>query len=321
MTDNWTLAGQQIASAIETFKEFPNTPSQKKTDAHQKDISLPAGTDTPGKFIENILAPNKGLMIAGIRTQSAGFPLIFNNTGSLKDAWADTIYLDVDKKDFDKLSKLSAPELQARLDSRTKETIKAESEQVAKRYKTESAHDHNGEMLKLFIAAKTNNIELVHLDKAEDPKKNAEMITAHQKQKPEDSRYLVLADITDLASLQHAKSLAKELEIPTAAFDKSVHESIFKVRKTGSKKDFDFYLPGNDCYPKIKELLVAADMEDMSKTRSAPQSWVYALASKDRNNVFENTLHYACQPANHAEEKQPAPSLPKTLVNQPSLDK
>ncbi len=320
MTDNWKLAGQQIASAIETFREFPNTPSPRNADTHQKDLTLPAGTDTVGKFIENILVPNKGLMIAGIRTQSADFPLVFNNTGNLKDAWADTIYLDVDKKDFDKLSKLSVPELQARLDSRTKEMIKAESDQVAKKYSTKSAHDHNGELLKLFLEAKTNNIELVHLDKAEDAAKNSIMIAAHQKGKPEDSRYLVLADITDLASLQHAKSLAKELEIPTVAFDKSV-ENAFKARKTDSKKDFDFYLPAGDCYPKIKELLVAADMADMAKTRAAPQSWIYALASKDRNNNFENTLYSSCQPASHEEEKRPSPALPKTLLNQPSLDK
>ena len=140
-----------------------------------------------------------------------------------------------------------------------------------------------GDMRKLVLAAKENNIRIVNIDK-QDPARDleiktsmphryastnftwAENIEEDREQHPE-GKYIVWGGASHLMTNETGiRGLVDEkLGIPVVAFDKRDKYSLPVIENGESKNGADFYLAGGSCYPDMQKLIKFADTNDEAK--------------------------------------------------------
>lgn len=312
-TKEWQTNNPEILKEVANTKPLDEAFSrQYLTNATPKSLSLSASTDTPQELIRDLLKKNDGMVIAASsHSNETPSSFICDNIKILKKAGVDTIYIESDTASFLSLSNLSVAELRTKLSEREPEDVASDKKATAEHYGTKQADDKKAALIRLFAEAKENGIEIVNIDK-KDPARSKEALESQEhrvastnftwteniitdrKNKPDNGKYVVFGGSGHfISSMAGSKGLVDErLGIPVVAFDNRVKDEKQPILKGDSHNGADFYLPAGECYPDIKKLAKAADIDDFSHNKYLDSDGVRQLkelATRFRNEFNEST--------------------------------
>ena len=319
----WNKNNPEIIPAINNIEPLEDSFRRQLAYAPHKDLSLPENVKTPEELIPALLERNAGIAIGDIHSYSAALPFIYDNIASFKKAGVKTIYMELDDPTFLDLNAGSIQELQTMINSRSPETIQKSREATAEVYGTGGKRDNFEELLKLFLAAKENNIEIINIDKkgpARDFETSlslkhrvsstnytwSENIIADRENKQPDDKYVVLAGLGHFTEIYTAKGLVDDkFGIPVIAFDNRPLNTESPILRGESLNSADFYLPAGGCYPDTKLEAKAADYNDIASASKPADRNIFSELASQYKEEFEGRVHLACEPANDSDSKQP----------------
>lgn len=239
----------------------------------KKSLNVPDNVESPEQLLGFLLENNSGIAVGDTHTRNTAANFLVSNMEKFKKSGVDTIYYEHPTESFNKLNNSSIEELKKMLADITPEMSKEYANLTAKHYRVKNADDIPSATIKLFIAAKENNMEVVNIDKkshSRDVESNAmaksaevddlfmpirlastnftwtDAIIKDRKNKSENSKYIIFGGASHFRD-ENGGLIDNALGIPYIDF--SNHANTNEFIKNKSKHGADFYLPADGCYP------------------------------------------------------------------------
>jgi len=252
-----------VLSDIENVANLDNSFLKQHKNAPEKNTSISSNIDSNKELVTDLLSKNNGVAIADIHTKSDSLKLIADNMADYKNAGVDTVYMEIGNSEYQSLSSLSIEQLKEKINSRTPEEISAAISENKKHFHSDVGHDSYGDMMKVFLAAKENGVEIISIDKTGSARnfesrnvehrisssnyEFTENIEQDRKQNHKEGKYLVFGGENHFGEKGQQRGLVDEaLGIPVVAF---TEENNTKITKGTNPNGADFYIPPTHSEP------------------------------------------------------------------------